>query len=88
MVTPPLPAPGNPFTQGWMIGLLDRSLGTFLVTIVALIGLGQPGFDVFHVDWKAALLAALSATMLTVVKTVIAAFVGDTGTTSLLPGGK
>jgi hypothetical protein len=84
----PVSSPGNPLTQAWAIGTLDRLIGTFVVAFVALIGLGAPGFDVMHVDWKAALAAAGSATALTLVKSLIAAFVGDTGTSSLLPGGK
>jgi hypothetical protein len=86
--TPDVGPSSSIFTQAWAIGLLDRALGTFLVSLVALVGLGQPGFDLFAVDWKAALLAAVSATVLTVVKSVIAPFVGDPGTTSLLPGGR
>lgn len=87
-MTSPVSPPGNPFTQGWFIGTIDRLIGTFIVTLVALIGLGQPGFDVFQVDWKAALLTAGSATLLTLIKSLLAAFVGDTGTSSILPGGK
>jgi hypothetical protein len=88
MVHEQLPASSSLFTQSWLIGTLDRALGTFLVSVVALIGLGQPGFDLFHVDWKTALAASLSATILTIVKSFIAPFVGDPGTTSLLPGGR
>ena len=87
MTTPVTPS-GNPFTQAWAIGTLDRVLGTFIVTFVALIGLGQPGFDLFTIDWKDATLTAMSATALTLVKSLLAAFVGDTGTSSILPGGK
>lgn len=83
-----LSPPGSVFTQGWMIGMLDRALGTFVLTLVTLIGLGQPGFDMLHVDWRQALTAALSTTVLTIVKSTIAPLVGDSGTTSLLPGGK
>lgn len=79
---------GSVLTQGWMIGTLDRALGTFVLTMVALIGLGQPGFDLFQVDWKQAVMAALSTTVLTIIKSFVAPFVGDAGTTSLLPGGK
>ena len=79
---------GSVFTQGWMIGTLDRALGTFVLTLVTLIGLGQPGFDMLHVDWRQALMAALSTTILTIMKSTIAPLVGDSGTTSLLPGGK
>lgn len=87
-MTTPVSPPGNPFTQGWAIGTIDRLVGTFIVTLVALIGLGQPGFDILHVNWKAALAAAGSATLLTLVKCFIAAFTGDTGTSSVLPGGR
>lgn len=87
-MTIPVTPSSSPFTQAWAIGTLDRILGTFLVTFVALIGLGQPGFDLFAVNWKNALAAAGSATVLTLVKSLIAAFVGDTGTSSILPGGK
>lgn len=83
-----LSAPGNVFTQAWLLGLFDRALGTFVVTLISLIGLGQPGFDVLHVNWKSALLAAISATVLTTVKSFIAPLVGDPGTTALLPGAK
>lgn len=87
-MTTPVTPPGNPFTQSWLIGTIDRLVGTFIVTLVALIGLGQPGFDILHVDWKAALLTAGSTTLLTLIKSLLAAFVGDTGTSSILPGGK
>lgn len=83
-----LSPPGSVFTQGWLIGMLDRALGTFVLTLVTLIGLGQPGFDMLHVDWRQAMMAALSTTVLTIVKSTIAPLVGDSGTTSLLPGGK
>lgn len=83
-----LSPPGSTFTQAWLIGLLDRALGTFVVTLVSLIGLGQPGFDLMHVGWKAAVITAASATILTIVKSTIAPFVGDPGTTALLPGAK
>lgn len=86
--TPDVGPSSSIFTQAWAIGLLDRALGTFLVSLVALLGLGQPGFDLFAVDWKAALLASVSATVLTIVKSVIAPLIGDPGTTSLLPGGR
>ena len=83
-----LSTPGTVFTQSWLLGLLDRALGTFIVTLVSLVGLGQPGFDIMHVSWKAAVIAAASATILTIVKTTIAPLVGDPGTTALLPGAK
>jgi hypothetical protein len=87
-MTDPITPPGNPFTQAWAIGALDRVLGTFLATLIALIGLGQPGFDLFHVNWKVALVTAGSATLLTLVKSLLAAFIGDPGTSNILPGGK
>lgn len=87
-MTTPLTPPGSVFTQGWAIGMLDRALGTFIGSLIALIGLGQPGFDMLHVDWKTALTASISITILTVIKSIIAPYIGDAGTTSLLPGGK
>ena len=87
-MTAPLTPPGNPFTQAWAIGTLDRILGTFLAAFVALIGLGQPGFDLLHVNWKGAAIAAASATVITFVKSLLAGFIGDPGTTNILPGGK
>ena len=84
----PLSPAGSMFTQAWLLGTFDRAIGTFIVTLVSLIGLGTPGFDAFHVGWKAAVATALSATILTIIKSTIAPFVGDPGTTALLPGAK
>lgn len=86
--TPDVGPPGSTYTQAWAIGMLDRAIGTFVVSLVALVGFGQPGFDLLSVDWKGALLAAVSATVLTIIKSVIAPFLGDPGTNNILPGGK
>ncbi len=83
-----LPAPGNPYTQAWLIGAADRALKSFATSLAILLGGGQTGLDLLHIDWRAALLTAAGTAVASVLTSVISAPIGDPGTTSLLPGGR
>jgi hypothetical protein len=76
------------FTKAWVIGMADRGIKSFAVTLLLLLGGGAAGLNVLQVDWVQALGTAAGAVVLSVLTSVVSAFVGEPGTTSALPGGK
>lgn len=83
------PASDNwPLSKAWAIGTADRAIKSFATTMLVLLGSGTPGLNLVHVDWLNALEVAGSTVVLSVLTSVASAFLGDAGTTSLLPGGR
>lgn len=88
VVPAPPAAGGNPFTKAWAIGTADRALKSFAATLIVLLGGGTTALNILNVDWQAALGSAAGATLLSLLFSAASAPLGETGTTSLLPGGR
>jgi hypothetical protein len=72
--------------QKFWLDLTERTIATYAVTFLGL--LLADGFDLTSVSaLRAAAVAAIPAG-LTVVKSAIASFVGDSGSAALLPAGR
>lgn len=83
------PASSNwPLSKAWAIGAADRAIKSFVTTLLVLLGGGAVGLNLVHVDWLNALEVSGSTVVLSVLTSVASAFLGETGTTSALPGGK
>lgn len=82
------PAAGNPYNKAWAIGTADRALKSFAATLIVLLGGGTAALNVLHIDWQAALGTAAGATLVSVLFSAASAPLGESGTTSLLPGGR
>ncbi len=67
----------------WAKGMAERAIATYIQAAIGLL-IASPGLDIGKVE--ACLVAAIPAA-LSVVKSSIAAFVGDKGTASLVKGG-
>lgn len=67
----------------WAKGMAERAVATYVQTFLGLV-IASPGLNIDAVE--AALVAAIPAA-LSVVKSSIAAFVGDKGTASMVKGG-
>jgi hypothetical protein len=78
-------AGGNPYTKAWAIGTADRALKSFAATLIVLLG---GGTTALNIDWQAALGSAAGATLLSLLFSAASAPLGESGTTSLLPGGR
>jgi hypothetical protein len=75
-------------TEAWLLGTLDRALKSIAATLLLLLGGGTTGLNLLQVDWKAALLTAASAGVVSILTSLASGYVGDPGTTSALPGGR
>lgn len=73
-------------TQAFWIGLVDRAVKSFAQSLVVLWG-ADAGFNVLHVSWPGALGVAAGAALLSALTSLASAPLGETGTTSFLPGG-
>jgi hypothetical protein len=67
----------------WAKDMAERALSTYIQAALGLL-IASPGLDIGKVE--ACLVAAIPAA-LSVVKSMVAAFVGDKGTASLVPLG-
>lgn len=54
----------------------ERAVKTFIQTMVVAVGLGEPGADVFHLNWRAALGVAVAATVASVISSLLTAGMG------------
>lgn len=68
------------FSKQFLIDTAERALATFLQTLLALVG--TDALNILTLDWRAALAAAVSATVLSVVKSFAGEKVGNAGTAS------
>lgn len=69
--------------QKYLLDVAERALSTYAQALLALVAVDA--FDWYSVDaWKGAALAALPAA-LSVVKSALAALVGDSDSAALLP---
>lgn len=67
----------------WLRDATERAISTAAQTLLAVWGVGA--FDLLAVDWRAAGGVALGAAALSLLKSLVAANVGDKGTAALLP---
>jgi len=73
------------WTKAFALGVVDRSVKSFAQALLLLWG-ADAGFNVLSIDPLAALGVAGGAAVLSVLTSVVSAPIGDTGSTSLLPG--
>lgn len=69
------------FSKQFLIDSAERAISTFLQTLLAIVGVDA--LALFSMDWKAALAAAGSAAILSIVKSLAGNKVGNEGTASL-----
>lgn len=65
------------FTKSFWKQAFERAAKTFIQVLVVGAGLGEPGADLFHLDWRAALGAALAAAVASVVTSVVTSRIGQ-----------
>lgn len=68
------------FSKQFLVDTGERALATFIQTLLALIGTDM--LSILTLDWKATLVAALTATALSVLKSFTGDKVGNPGTAS------
>lgn len=73
-------------TQAFWIGLVDRAVKSFAQALLVLWG-ADAGFNVLQVNLGAAFGVAAGAAVLSILTSLVSAPVGESGTTSFLPGG-
>lgn len=73
-------------TTAFWIGAIDRAVKSFAQALLLLWG-ADAGFNLLSVDLGAALGIAAGAAVLSLLTSLVSAPVGETGTTSFLPGG-
>jgi hypothetical protein len=73
-------------TQAFWIGLVDRAVKTFAQSLIVLWGADQ-GLSLLNVNVGAAFGVAGMAAVLSILTSFASAPVGESGTTSFLPGG-
>jgi hypothetical protein len=73
-------------TQAFWIGMFDRAVKSFAQALLLLWGADE-AFNVFEISWGSAFGLAAGAAVLSILTSFVSAPVGETGTTSFLPGG-
>ena len=73
-------------TTAFWIGMFDRAVKSFAQALLLLWG-ADAAFNIIEVDVGKALGMAGGAAVLSILTSFVSAPVGDTGTTSFLPGG-
>lgn len=73
-------------TTAFWIGAVDRAVKSFAQALILLWG-ADAGFNVVDVDLRTALGVAVGAMVLSLLTSLVSAPVGESGTTSFLPGG-
>lgn len=73
-------------TQAFWIGAIDRAVKSFAQSLLLLWG-ADATFNIVEVDIKGALGVAAGALVLSLLTSLGSAPVGESGTTSFLPGG-
>jgi hypothetical protein len=81
-----LAGPTGPFTRAWAVGTAELAGVAFATTAVSLLGAGT--FNVLTVSWPTLLGTAAGAAVLSVLKSIASAPLGDPGTNFLTPGGR
>lgn len=74
-------------TGSFWLGLVDRAVKTFVQVLTGL-WIADEGFNIITSDLGDSASVALTATVLSVLTSFISMPVGETGTTSFLPGGR
>lgn len=69
------------FTLVWLKDAGERAAKTFAQSLLATLSLG--GADVLHLDWAQTLSVATTATLISVLTSVVSVGVGNSGTASL-----
>lgn len=62
----------------------ERAANTFVQTLIGVLTVGPNGLNLFGADWKADLVAAVTATVVSVGKSLLAKYGLGTGTASLV----
>ncbi len=70
------------FTLPYLRDVLERAISTAAQSLLAVWSVGV--FDVVDLDWRAAAGVASGAALLSILKSLVAANVGDPGTASLV----
>lgn len=73
-------------TQAFWVGAIDRAVKSFAQALLLLWG-ADAAFNIVEVDVKGALGVAAGAVVLSLLTSLVSAPVGESGTTSFLPGG-
>lgn len=73
-------------TKAFWVGLVDRAIKSFAQALLLLWG-ADAGFNVLHINVGGALGVAAGAAVISVLTSLVSAPLGESGTTSLLPGG-
>jgi hypothetical protein len=73
-------------TTAFWIGTVDRAVKSFAQALLLLWG-ADAGFNIINIDLGNAFGLAAGAFVLSILTSLISAPVGETGTTSFLPGG-
>lgn len=74
-------------TKAFWLGATDRCVKSFAQALLLLWG-ADSGFNILDVSVPAAFGLAAGAAVLSLLTSIVSAPAGDTGTTSLLPGGR
>lgn len=69
------------FTLVWLKDAGERAVKTFAQSVLAILTVG--GVDVLHLNWAQTLSVAATATLISVLTSVVSVGVGNSGTASL-----
>jgi hypothetical protein len=72
---------GVMFTLVWLKDAGERAVKTFAQSVLAILTVG--GVDVLHLNWAQTLSVAATATLISVLTSVVSVGVGNSGTASL-----
>lgn len=72
------------FTRAWLIGAGELAVVAFAASLLSMLGASQ--VDVLHADWPTLLAVAGGAALLSLLKSLVSAPVGERGTNFITPG--
>lgn len=71
------------FSISWLLDAAERAAKAFAGALLSVVSLG--GVNVLHLDWGQALGLSTTATLISILMSIVSARLGNSGTASLVP---